>query len=333
LTAALTPPFIAYVRQMKLGQAVREEGPRSHLSKEGTPTMGGVVILVAIVAAALVTLWRLGARDNLLEIGVDAKSLLPLAPLVAFGLLGCADDLLKARKGQSLGVAMWPKLAVQFGISAVFLAVIYNLEIASGGSRFDTSVSAFGRTWVLGWLYWPFAAVLMVGMSNAVNIADGLDGLVAGLVAIAATALMAVPVLPVNAHVPIVLAAAAGACLAFLWFNANPASIFMGDTGSLALGGLLAAVAIQGKQEIPLIIIGAVFVAEAGTVAVQVAYFKYTKRRYGEGRRIWKMTPLHHHYELSGWPEQKVVVRFWIAAIVFAMLGILSSRGWHTGIS
>jgi phospho-N-acetylmuramoyl-pentapeptide-transferase len=324
LGVVLLPPFIAYMRQMKFGQAVREDGPESHLSKEGTPTMGGVIILFCIVIASLAALlWMQPSGPTRIGMIPQSAVLLPLAVLVSFGLLGFADDYLKAAKGKSLGLTQWQKLLWQFVIAVGFLALLRYMN-----PMIDTSVSAFGRTLVLGWLYWPLAAMFIVGMSNAVNITDGMDGLVSGLVTIAAVAMMSAAFSVVNAHTPVLLAATAGACLAFLWFNASPAKIFMGDTGSLALGGFLAAVAIQTGQEIALLIIGMLFVVEAVSVMAQVGYFKYSRRKYGEGRRIFKMAPLHHHFELSGWPEQKVVVRFWIIGLIFAALGVLSRGDW-----
>ena len=309
---------------MRLGQAVRDDGPQAHLAKEGTPAMGGVVILTAIVVATLAVLPLISRQTfGLLQMS-SAAAILPLAVLVTFGLLGFADDYSKATLSISSGLNARQKLFWQFAISIGFVILLRSMD-----PNFDTAIGGlFGKFHFLGWLFWPFAVILMVGMSNAVNITDGLDGLVGGLTAIAATAMLLLPMMSAQAPVLVILAATIGACLGFLWFNANPAKIFMGDTGSLALGGFLAAIAIQTNKEIPFLIITFLFVIEIMTVALQVLYFKYTKRKYGEGRRIWKMAPLHHHFELSGWPEQKVVVRFWILGLLFAFIGILCASPW-----
>ena len=324
LGVVLLPGFIAHMRRISFGQAIREDGPESHLSKDGTPTMGGVIILFSIVLSSLaVLLWIQPTGPTRIGMMPHASVLLPLAALMGFGLIGFIDDYLKVSKGKSLGLTQWQKLFWQFVIAAGFLILLYLTN-----PMIDTSISAFGKTVILGWIYWPLAILFIVGMSNAVNITDGLDGLAAGLVAIAAVAMMSAAFTILNAFTPLVLAATVGACLAFLWFNASPAKIFMGDTGSLALGGFLAAVAIQTGQEIAFLIIGMLFAVEAFTVMAQIGYYKYSRSRYGEGRRIWRMAPLHHHYELSGWPEQKVVVRFWILGLLFAVLGVLSRGDW-----
>jgi len=319
------PRTIAWLRQLRVGQVVRLEGPESHLVKSGTPTMGGVLILLATTLSTL--LWA-----NL----TNWYLVLSLLALLWMGAIGFMDDYLKVVQGQSKGLIARYKMLGQmsFGLGlGVFLVSV--------------PIHAVPATWTMvpffeGWVavFWPpayilFVATVVSGTSNAVNLTDGLDGLAAGLGAIAlgtfgvfayligrvdSSGYLGLLYLPGAGELAVFAAALAGGCIGFLWYNAHPAEVFMGDTGSLALGGALAVMAILLKAEFLLAIVGAVFVAEAVSVMAQVGWFKYTKRTRGEGQRLLLMAPLHHHFEKLGWPETRVVVRFWIVGILCALL-------------
>ena len=282
-------------------QSIREDAPERHRSKAGTPTIGGLLVMAAAILGTVAV-----APPSL-------PVVLALLMFVGFGAIGLADDLLKVRRGRNLGLRARERLAAQ-GLLAVTvtLYVIYS----------DPLGSTLMVPWVgqvdLGWLYLPFAVAFILGFVNAVNLADGLDGLAAGLSAITAGTYSAIAFHIGAPEVGVLAAGVAGACIGFLWFNAHPAQIFMGDTGSNALGAVLAGMAIVTKTELTLVVVGAVFVAEALSVLGQVAYFKTTG-----GRRIFRMSPLHHHFELSGWTETQTVTRFWLLAALAALVGLL----------
>ncbi|MFB5660659.1 phospho-N-acetylmuramoyl-pentapeptide-transferase [Alteribacillus sp. HJP-4] len=303
LTVILSPIFIPFLKRLKFGQSIRIEGPQSHQKKGGTPTMGGVMILLAV----LITTFVMAMAGN----GMDTETILLLFVTAAFGLIGFLDDFIKITKKRNLGLTSKQKLAAQLLVSLIFFIVLYN-------GQFSTAVSIPGTEYALelGWLYFLLVIIMLVGASNAVNLTDGLDGLLAGTGAIAFGAFT---VLAWNMEMnssAVFSAAVVGGVLGFLVFNAHPAKVFMGDTGSLALGGAIAALAIITKLELLLVIIGGVFVAETLSVILQVLSFKL------RGKRIFKMSPLHHHFELSGWSEWRVVVTFWTAAFAMAVLGI-----------
>jgi phospho-N-acetylmuramoyl-pentapeptide-transferase len=329
VTALLISLVLGYwlVRKLKafqIGQEIRQEGPESHLAKRGTPTMGGVLIIFAVVVSTL--LWaNLGSH----------RVWLAMAAIVLFGAVGFADDYIKVVKKRSLGLTGRQKLVAQTAVAALIGTVlIYWLD-------YSTVLSVpFFKTFrpVLPELvYLGFMLLVIVGMSNAVNLADGLDGLAIGVSFITMTALtafayvtshgdfatyLAIEHMPEVGELTIFCGALAGACLGFLWFNAPPADVFMGDVGSLALGGSVGTVAVMIKQELLLAMIGGVFVLEALSVMLQVGTFQITRRLTGRGRRIFKMAPIHHHFELMGWKESKVVFRFLILAIMFALLSL-----------
>jgi len=326
LAFVLGPMTIRWLTRMKVGQVVREYGPESHLVKAGTPTMGGALILVAAVTSTL--LWA-----DL----TNGYTLLALLALVWMGLLGFLDDYLKLTRKGSEGLVARYKMAGQltFGLGLGLLLVLTPLWPVPANW---TMVPFFAEWVAVFWIpaYLVFVPVVVAGTSNAVNITDGLDGLAAGLCAIAtvtfgvfayligrvdASAYLGLLYLPGAGELSIFAGALAGAALGFLWYNAHPASVFMGDTGSLALGGAIGVMAILLKAEFLLVIVGGVFVMETLSVAIQVGYFKYTARRYGAGRRVFLMAPLHHHFEKKGWAESKVVIRFWILGVLFAMIG------------
>jgi phospho-N-acetylmuramoyl-pentapeptide-transferase len=311
------PMIIARLRAMKAGWTSREDTPQTHKAKAGTPSMGGVLIILAVGFSTL--LWE------------DPSSIytwLLLFAAFGFGAIGFADDYLKMsarRRGISAGV----KFGGQVAISAVIVTVLYL-------TRSETTTLLYfpflkHAVIDLSWGYIPFAVILMVGYSNAVNLTDGLDGLAIGLVIMVALALtvlayltgrvdyaeyLQIPFVKGGAEIAIFCLAVVGAAVGFLWFNAHPAEVWMGDTGSLSLGGVLGVVAIILKKEILILILGGVFVLETLSVAIQVVSFKL------RGKRVFKMAPLHHHFEMSGWPESKVVTRLWILGGLFAILGL-----------
>ncbi|MDX8044927.1 phospho-N-acetylmuramoyl-pentapeptide-transferase [Gracilibacillus sp. S3-1-1] len=306
ITVLLSPILIPFLKRLKFGQSIREEGPQSHQKKSGTPTMGGVMIILSIAITTLIVV----ARVNNGEIGYEVWLLLLV--LVGFGLLGFLDDFIKVVLKRNLGLTSKQKLLGQIIIAVIFYIVLLQQDFQTTLEVPGTSLS-----FDLGWFYPIFIIVMLVGASNAVNLTDGLDGLLAGTAAIAfgAFAILAWYGVP-NSNVTLFSLAVVGALLGFLVFNAHPAKVFMGDTGSLSLGGAIAAIAILLKLEILLVIIGGVFVIETLSVIIQVISFKT------RGKRVFLMSPLHHHYELKGWSEWRVVTTFWAVGILFALLGI-----------
>lgn len=311
ITVLLSPIIIPFLRRLKFGQSIREEGPKSHQKKTGTPTMGGVMIVISIVITSLIMVMRLSPN------GIGYELWILVLVLLGYGLLGFLDDFIKVAMKRNLGLTSKQKMLGQIVIAAVVYVILHIQD-------FPTYIQIPGTTiqWDLGWGYALLIIFMLVGSSNAVNLTDGLDGLLAGTAAIAfgAFAILAWYGLPQH-EVVIFSLAVVGSLLGFLVFNAHPAKVFMGDTGSLALGGAIAAVAILTKMEILLVIIGGVFVIETLSVIIQVISFKTT------GKRVFKMSPLHHHYELLGWSEWRVVTTFWLIGLVFAALGIYIEVG------
>ncbi|WP_430786111.1 phospho-N-acetylmuramoyl-pentapeptide-transferase [Virgibacillus flavescens] len=306
ITVLLSPIFIPFLRRLKFGQSIREEGPKSHVKKTGTPTMGGIMIVFSIVITSLI----MGSKYSFQSISYELWLLIFV--LVGYGFLGFLDDFIKVALKRNLGLTSKQKMLGQVVIAIIFY-VILRLN------NFDTYIQVPGTDfqWDIGFGYAFLIIFMLVGTSNAVNLTDGLDGLLAGTAAIAfgAFGILAWSGFP-QSEVAIFALATVGALLGFLIFNAHPAKVFMGDTGSLALGGALAAIAILTKLEIILIIIGGVFVVETLSVIIQVISFKTT------GKRVFKMSPLHHHYELMGWSEWRVVTTFWMVGLLFAALGV-----------
>ena len=310
VTMVLMPAWIKFLKSSHIGQQVRADGPESHLVKQGTPTMGGVIMLVSVILTALV-------------VGHPTpETFALLIATVLTGCLGLIDDAEKVVKERSLGLTPKAKLVGQFVIATVFGLVAVNvmgiaptIEIPFVYT-FDLGVltTHFGSVEV-PWLYILFVDILLMGMCNAVNLTDGLDGLAAGTVMIVMIVMAAIAYRSDMLDSAIFAAALAGACVGFLWFNSFPADIFMGDTGSLALGMALGCLAVFTKSEFIVLVIGGLFVAEALSVMIQVFYYKKTHKR------IFLMAPLHHHFEKKGWSETKVVVRFWIVSGVLAALG------------
>ena len=314
----LGPWMIRKLIGMQVGQYIRDDGPQSHLAKAGTPTMGGLLILFSIVASTL--LWS-DLTNHFVWI--------MLFVVIGYGLVGFADDYLMQVKKRSKGLSVRRKFILQFGLALIIGYLVY----ISPDFSTQVTIPFFKKLSPdLGWGYIIFAALVIVAASNAVNLTDGLDGLAIGPVIIAASTYMIfayvaghikiADYLQINyvsgsGEVAVFCGTLAGAGMGFLWFNSYPAQIFMGDVGSLSLGAALGAVAVITKQEILLVLVGGLFVIEALSVIFQVSFFKMTS-----GRRILRMAPLHHHFELKGWPEPKVIVRFWIIAIALALLAM-----------
>ncbi|MGG7618757.1 phospho-N-acetylmuramoyl-pentapeptide-transferase [Robertmurraya sp. GLU-23] len=303
ISVILSPILIPFLRRLKFGQSIREEGPKSHQKKSGTPTMGGTMILLSIVVTTIVM------TSKYSELSVQTYLLLFVT--IGFGLLGFLDDFIKVVMKRNLGLTSKQKLFGQIVISFIFYFILRQNEFSTTVSIPLTDIS-----FDLGWMYVFFIIFWLVGFSNAVNLTDGLDGLVSGTAAIAFGAFAVLSWYQGAYDVAIFSLAVVGAVLGFLVFNAHPAKVFMGDTGSLALGGAIATIAILTKLEILLIIIGGIFVVETLSVILQVISFKTT------GKRIFRMSPLHHHYELIGWSEWRVVVTFWTVGLLCAVLGI-----------
>jgi phospho-N-acetylmuramoyl-pentapeptide-transferase len=300
LAVLLGPLFIPLLRRLKLGQQVRIDGPQSHLKKTGTPTMGGIIILVALTLAFL----------KFADRGPDCWAL--LTACLGCGLVGFLDDYIKIVFKRSLGLTAKQKLFGQLLFSAIFCIILYNMD-------HSTIIGVPGTEWKmdLGWGYYLFVIIMILGASNAVNLTDGVDGLLSGTSALAFGAFAIIALEATQPQAAVFSAAMVGAVLGFLVYNAHPAKIFMGDTGSLGIGGGIAAVSILTKTELLLIIIGGVFVLEMLSVIIQVTSFKT------RGKRVFKMSPIHHHFELSGWSEWRVVTTFWIVGLLLAGAGLL----------
>ncbi len=326
----LGPVIIRKLRQNQIGEEIREHGPESHIKKRGTPTMGGLIILTAII---LPTLLLADLQNSYVQI--------ILISIIWMGLIGFLDDYLKTIKKIKSGLVAKYKLAGQISLGAIITFWIYNTP-AWDNFRTVTSVPFLKDAVVDFGLLYPIIIILVItGSSNAVNLTDGLDGLASGLLAICFTVFSAIAYisgrvdfsdylniiyLPGVGELTIFSAACVGACIGYLWFNAAPAEVFMGDVGSLSTGAALGTLAILLKKEFLLVIIGGVFVAEALSVILQVSYFRYTKRKYGEAKKLFLMTPFHHHFELKGYPESRIVIRFWIVGLLLALLTLTTFK-------
>lgn len=324
------PLVIERLRRLKFGQSVRTDGPSSHLVKTGTPTMGGILIVIAVTVSVL--LWQ------------DLHTVytwVALFSLVLFCAVGFTDDWLKIKRKSPDGLSPVQKLVLQFLVAFAAVLALY----VSGGAETTKLYIPFFKTAVLdlGWMWIPLAATYVVLWSNAVNLTDGLDGLATGLVIMALFAFailtyatgrsdwssyLSIPFLRGTGELTVFNLALIGACTGFLWYNSHPAQVFMGDAGSLALGGVLGVLSLIVKKEILLIVIGGMFIAEAASVILQVGYYKLTKRKApdGKGKRLFRMAPLHHHFELGGHKETKVVVRFWIMGGILAIVALTTLK-------
>lgn len=307
ITVFLGPLLIPLLNKLKLGQNIRTDGPSRHLKKSGTPTMGGVLFLAAITAVGLLL-----ARQSF-------EAMLVLGLTLAFGLIGFLDDFIKVYLKRPLGLRAREKLLGQILFSILFIVLV--ISVQGRGTDVMAPYSGFfvsgGINWELGtWGFPLFSCFLIIGMANSVNLTDGLDGLAAGVTALVSAAYIFIAVYTDRIDLAALMAAVAGGCSGFLIFNRHPARVFMGDTGSLALGAALGAISIVTRSELFLLIIGGIFVLETGSVILQVASFQLL------GRRIFRMSPLHHHFELCNWSENKVVYVFWIATILFILIGL-----------
>jgi phospho-N-acetylmuramoyl-pentapeptide-transferase len=313
------PAIIEALRRLKFGQSVRTDGPESHLAKSGTPTMGGLLIILSVLVSVL--LWA--------DLS-NAYVWIAMGSLVGFGAIGFVDDWLKIKRHNSAGISAWAKLAGQVIVASAAAILIYLPQNPQTTMLyvpfFKAPVLDLGIAWM------PMAIIYVVYWSNAVNIADGLDGLATGLMIMALlafsvlayvtgrtdwSAYLNIPYIKGSSELTVFNLALLGACVGFLWFNAHPAEVFMGDVGSLALGGVLGVLSLIVKKELLLLLIGGVFMMEILSDVLQVGYFKVTK-----GKRLFRMAPIHHHFELKGWKETKVVIRFWILGGIFAILAL-----------
>jgi len=324
-------PWVIHILQInQIGEEIRSTGPKSHMKKEGTPTMGGVIILMAVL---LPTLLFSKVNNVLVQVIIFST--------IWMGIIGFLDDYLKVVKKMKRGLIARYKLAGQITLGCIVSFWILNTpEFIEFNSK--TTMPFFKNVEIdLGMLYPLMVILVITGTSNAVNLTDGLDGLLAGLLAICFTVFSAIAYItgridfsdylnilyiPGAGELTIFTSAMAGACIGYLWFNSYPAEIFMGDTGSLSTGAALGTLAILLKKELLLFIIGGVFVWEALSVIIQVSYFRYTKAFTGQGKKVFKMAPIHHHYELNGWPESKVVIRFWIIGLLLALFSLTTFK-------
>lgn len=302
ISVLLCPIMIPFLKKLKFGQFVRDDGPESHLKKSGTPTMGGLIILCSIVITSLLYM-----KSN--------PQILPvLFVTLGFGLVGFLDDYIKVVMKRSMGLHAWQKMLGQFVITAIFAYYLANY------TDLGTSVLVpftGGMEWNLGFWFYPFLFVVLLGTVNGTNFTDGLDGLLSSITVLTATFFTVVAIGTASGLEPITCAAV-GALLGFLVYNVYPAKVFMGDTGSLALGGLIGATAVMLKMPIYIVIVGCIYLVEVLSVIIQVTYFKKT------GKRVFKMAPIHHHFELSGWPETKVVAIFSIVTAMLCLIGLMA---------
>jgi phospho-N-acetylmuramoyl-pentapeptide-transferase len=322
-TVILGPGIINRLKRLSMTQQIRDDGPKTHMGKTGTPTMGGLLIILCILLS--VFMWG------------DLKNIyvwVMIISLVGFGGIGFLDDYLKIARKNHKGLRAYQKFGMQLALA--FLIGVF-LYMNPKDPFTDVLNVPFFKRWLfdLGWFYIPFSVIVIVGSSNAVNLTDGIDGLAIGLVAVAVLAngvlvyisghkglaqYLQVLYLPGTGELTVFCGAMLGAALGFLWYNSYPADIFMGDVGSLGLGGTLGTLAVITKHELVLAIVGGIFVIETISVMLQVASFKLT------GKRVFKMAPIHHHFELKGWPEPKVIVRFWIVGIMLALLSLATLK-------
>jgi phospho-N-acetylmuramoyl-pentapeptide-transferase len=295
----LSPKFIEFLRRREFGQHIREDGPQGHHQKAGTPTMGGIIVMLAVAIPFLIlTDW-------------DWRSVGVFGAMIACALLGFADDYVKLVRRRSLGLRARTKLAITIAISlGLWFIAAHKAHLAP-----ELRLRVVDYTVELGPFYPVLIYLVVAGTTSAVNLTDGLDGLAAGCAAIVLLAYIAIAFVTEDYDLAMLAGCLVGACIGFLWFNAFPATIFMGDTGSLGLGGAIAGLAVMTHTEVLLILLGGIFVIEALSVAIQVFSFQTTRRR------VFLMAPIHHHFELKGWSETKIILRFWIVASIFCAIG------------
>lgn len=322
--------IIDYLRKKQIGQTVREDGPQSHLKKSGTPTMGGIIIILCVTIPVL--LWG-DIRSTYIQ--------LVLGGTLFLGCVGFLDDYLKVVTKMPKGLIARYKLMGQIFVGLIVGAAVYFMPEFSNYATETTLPFFKNMNFDFSYLYIPAVVFIITATSNAVNLTDGLDGLAIGTIVIVMAALgvmsyvtghaiysdyLNIIYLPGSGELTVFIAALIGASLGFMWFNFYPAQVFMGDTGSLALGGAFGIIAILIKKELLIPILGGIFFLETVSVIIQRLYFKYTKKKYGEGKRVFKMAPIHHHFELLGWAEPKIVVRFYIITFILAILSLASFK-------
>ena len=302
IVVILGPIFIPMLTKFKFGQTVRDDGPQTHLQKNGTPTMGGVIMIIAILITGLT------------RAKIDKDLLVGLICITGFGLVGFLDDFIKIKMKRSLGLKAYQKIILQFAL-ALFVSYY---QYSASPSATQMMVPFTDIVINLGPLYVPIMMFVIIGTVNAVNLTDGLDGLASGVTLIVSIFFMMLAISVGNSDVGILAAATGGACLGFLGFNSYPAKVFMGDTGSMALGGAVVAFAVLTNSVLLIPIVGGIYFAEAISVIIQVTSFRLT------GKRVFKMAPIHHHFEQCGWPETRVVFVFWIVTVVLCWIGVLA---------
>jgi phospho-N-acetylmuramoyl-pentapeptide-transferase len=310
VTLIIGRPIVTFLRLRKAGKQVRIDGPQTHIVKTGTPTMGGLMVSLSVVVITLV--FNIQGRLSML---------LPVAVLIAVAILGAIDDRMSLLGGKKQGGMSARFKFLWLAVIAIVAATILHAPFPYGLGLSSVYLPFVGR-YDIGLLYIPIAALAIAGMANAVNFTDGLDTLAAGTAAIAFVAYAIIAFRQGQLGVVTLCLTMVGALMGFLWFNAAPAQVIMGDTGSLALGATLAVAAFMTGQWLLLPVVGAVFIAEAASVVLQVGYFKLTRRRFGEGRRLFKMAPLHHHFEMLGWSETQVAMRFWMISMMAGLIGV-----------
>lgn len=319
ITAVLGPAFIKWLHKLKYGQEIREEGPAWHQKKSGTPTMGGIMFIVGIGLSIIINLIIPRIMGTLRPEMVKAAALFAVS--LGFGVIGFIDDYIKVVKKRNLGLTALQKFILQLLFAAVYVVIMWlfgmlKTDIIIPFIRYPVTIPV--------WLYIPFVMFVVVGTVNAVNLTDGLDGLASSVTVVVALFFalyayfrsMTVP----ETGVAMYAMALAGGLLGFLIYNRYPAKVFMGDTGSLFLGGAVSLMAVDMNMHLYLIIIGFIYFAETLSVIIQTSYFKYTRKKYGEGRRVFKMTPIHHHFEMSGWKETKIVTVFTLVTLVLCVI-------------
>lgn len=322
VTAILGPTFIKWLHKLKYGQEIREEGPAWHQKKSGTPTMGGIMFIVGMGVAVIVNIIIMSVKGNLSAVAM--KALILFAVSLGFGAIGFVDDFIKVVKKRNLGLTAIQKFLLQLAFAAIYIVIMYFMnmletDIVIPFVKYTVTIPMF--------LYVPFVLFVVVGVVNAVNLTDGLDGLAAS-VTIVVSLFFAVYAFfrfePGETGVSIYAMALVGGLLGFLLYNKYPAKVFMGDTGSLFLGGAISLMAVDLNMHIYLIPVGIVYFMETLSVIMQTSYFKYTKKKYGEGRRIFKMAPLHHHLEMINWKETKIVTVFTLITLIMCVISFFA---------
>lgn len=317
IAALLGKALVPFLHKLKFGQTIRDEGPKWHIKKQGTPTMGGLMFIISSIGVSLILfvimLFTREEQSSLLDFINMSRFLAGIVMALLYGAIGFFDDYIKVVKKRNLGLTAKQKLILQFLVAIAYLVTIYLC-----GSTSSTFIPFIGRV-DLGWFYWVISAVVIVGMVNATNLTDGLDGLDGSVTFFAALSFMLISTFLMYEEMAILSAALAGGCLGFLIWNFYPAKVFMGDTGSLFLGGVLCALAFGINMPVIIIPIGIIYIVEMLSVMLQVIYFKLT-----HGKRLFKMSPIHHHFEMCGWSEVKVTTVFSIVTVIMGILSLLA---------